>query len=51
MKRKEEQKTNGEYHEKANFIVSIFNNTANYNVDDPKSMGLDKLGGEGDGDF
>jgi len=28
MKRKEEQKTNGEYHEKANFIVSIFNNTS-----------------------
>ena len=40
-KRKEEQKVNGEYHEKANFIVSIFNNTANINTEDPKSMGLD----------
>jgi hypothetical protein len=40
-KRKEEQKVNGEYHEKANFIVSIFNNMTNVNPNDPKTMGLD----------
>jgi len=40
-KRMEEQKTNGEYAEKANFIVSIFNNTANFDPKDPKTMGLE----------